>query len=77
MSLYRAVYKCQLCGSLEIYGQAQEVPDNMVKDLVDRVIQDQLFAGNPYLHQAQMYMTHRCPDGSTGLAHFAGFQIVR
>jgi len=63
---------------LEAYGQAQEVPANMAEDIVGKVIQqNQLFAGNPHLHQAQMYVIHRCLDGSTGLAHFAGFQIVR
>lgn len=78
MSLCRAVYKCQLCEHLEVYGQERGVPGNMVKGLVDKVIQqNQLFAGNPYLHKAHMYMTHRCKDGSVGLAHFAGFQIVR
>lgn len=77
MSLYRAVYKCPICGAVLTSGQPQEVPRSQLPELLGKVVQNQLFAGNPWLHKAQMDVPHQCPDGSAGLARFAGFQIVR
>lgn len=70
----RAVYKCPLCGRLLSTGPAQEVPRDSLPELCERVAKNQLFAGNPWLHQAPMQVPCRCSDGSCGLAQFAGFK---
>lgn len=70
----RAVYKCPLCGRLLSNGPAREVPRDSLPELCGRVVQNQLFAGNPWLHQVPMQIPCRCPDGSCGLAQFAGFK---
>lgn len=70
---YYAVYKCQLCGKLQRLGEAQEIPYNSLPELCAKVIQNQLFAGNPYLHQAPMHVPHKCADGNCGMSIFAGF----
>ena len=70
---YSAIYKCPLCGQLIRYGQPHEVPYDELTRLLGKVIQNQLFAGNPVLHKAPMHIPHKCKDGSAGLAYFAGF----
>lgn len=70
---YSAIYKCALCGKLIRYGEPKEVPNDRLPELLGRVIQNQLFAGNPALHTAPMNISHKCADGSGGLAYFAGF----
>lgn len=70
---YSAVYKCQLCRQTIQYGEPQEIPYDELSKLLAKVIQNQLFAGNPYLHKAPMHIPHKCKDGNVGLAYFAGF----
>ena len=72
----RAVYKCLLCGRLLSTGQAQEVPSDALPELCGKVVRNQMFAGNPWLHQAPMQIPCRCQDGSCGMAWFAGFKKV-
>ena len=75
MSKYFAMYKCQMCGAVIKYGESADLPPEAIHQLLGKVVQqNQLFAGNPALHQAQMYLPHRCKDGSGGLAVFAGFK---
>lgn len=76
MSLYRAVYKCPLCGALLTTGKPAEVSPDMLPELLGRFVKGQRFAGNPYLNQPPAQIAHKCADGSAGLAQFAGFQIV-
>ena len=75
MAKYYAAYKCPLCGALLQYGDAQSIPYDALPDLLGKVVRNQQFAGNPYLHKDPMQVPHKCPDGSAGLAYFAGFKI--
>jgi len=74
---YIAVYKCQLCGALIQYGEPQEISRECYEalpELCARVINNQLFAGNPYLHTVPMQIPHiQCKNGGCGMAYFAGF----
>ena len=72
----RVVYKCQLCGRLEDFGDVLDIDRNNMKSFCEKVIQNQMFAGNPYLHQAPMHVLHNCSDGSVGIAMFAGVRTV-
>lgn len=74
MGKYIAVYKCPLCGRLIYTTDPQEVPYDKLPELCAKVVQNQLFAGNVYLHKAQFYIPHKCKDGNCGLAAFAGFK---
>ncbi|MBQ4120892.1 MAG: hypothetical protein IJD35_02645 [Clostridia bacterium] len=73
MARYYATYKCALCGRIIRYGNPTEVTESQLPELLGRVIQNQQFAGNPYLYQAPMYIPHKCGNGNGGLAQFAGF----
>jgi hypothetical protein len=73
---YVAVYKCQLCGALVQYGEPKEIPYEELPEICGKVIQNQLFAGNPYLYQAPMQVVHKCKDLNCGMAYFAGFNHV-
>ena len=77
MARYYAAYKCPLCGALLQYGESQSVPYAELPTLLGKVVGNQRFAGNPYLHQAPMQVPHKCPDGSAGIAYFAGFKICK
>lgn len=70
------VYKCLLCGRLLTTGRVQEIPYDALPKLLGKVVQNQLFAGNPSLYQAPMHIPCKCPDGSGGMAYFAGFRRV-
>lgn len=71
---YAAIYICPLCGTKMVYGKPQEVPYNSLPELCARVVQNQMFMGNPALYQAPMYVPHRCKNGAAGLARFSGFE---
>ena len=77
MAYYHAVYKCQLCGRLLLYGKAQDVPYEQLPELCREVVFNQMFMSNPDLYQAPMQIPHRCSDGNCGMAYFAGFRKVR
>ena len=72
----RLAYKCQLCGKLEYFGDELTMSRDDMKSLCNNVIQNQLFAGNPYLHKAHMHVLHNCSDNSVGIAVFAGVKVV-
>ena len=74
--IVRAAYKCPLCNRVLLYGNAIDVPYEKLPELLGKVIKNQLFAGNPYLHQAPMHIPCNCPNGDAGLAAFAGFVKV-
>lgn len=74
MAKYCAVYKCLLCGALIPFGNSCEIPYNRLPDVLAGVVKNQRFAGNQYLYQVPMQIPHKCPDGSGGMAHFAGFK---
>lgn len=69
-----AVYKCPLCGRLITTGPSQEVDRETLPELCGRVVHNQQFDGNPWLHKVPMNVPCKCPDGSCGLAQFAGFK---
>ena len=69
---YCATYKCQLCGKL-LFGESVEVPSNQLSELLVRVIRNQTFSENPYLHKAPLYVPCKCDNNNAGLAYFAGF----
>lgn len=70
---YWAVYKCPLCGKLLKLGDSVEIPYEKLPELLGRIMQNQLFAGNPYLHKAPLYVPCKCDNGNAGLAQFVGF----
>lgn len=72
----KPVYKCHLCGRLLSTGESKEIPYEKLPSVLGKVIQNQLFAGNPALHETPMNIPCKCPDGSAGLAYFAGFKSV-
>lgn len=73
-SLKRIVYRCTLCGEA-VTGEADvSIPDEQMQTFCSMVVRNQRFVGNPYLHQAPMYLTHNCADGSCGVAYFAGIK---
>ena len=75
MSKYFATYKCQMCGAVIKYGESADLEPQKIHQLVDRVVKmNQYFAENQSPQQAQMYLPHRCKDGSGGLALFVGFK---
>lgn len=77
MAKYRAVYKCPLCGTTLICGDPQEIPYEALPKLLGRFQSLQRFVSNPYLDIPSAYVPCTCPDGSCGLAAFAGFRKVR
>lgn len=74
--LVKPVYKCLLYGQLLTAGEPQDVPYEALPGLLGKVVQNQLFAGNPYLYQAPMRIPCMCKDGNAGMAYFAGFMRV-
>ncbi|MDE7245540.1 MAG: hypothetical protein K2O18_16425 [Oscillospiraceae bacterium] len=71
--LVKPIYKCLLCGQLLTTGKPQDVPREALPGLLGKVVQNQIFAGNPYLYQAPMHIPCKCKDGNAGMAYFAGF----
>lgn len=69
-------YKCQLCGRYCYLGDPFRISKKAAGDLLIEVIKNQQFMGNPYLYKAPMQVKHDCPDGSVGLAYFAGVRKV-
>ena len=75
---YQPVYKCPLCGRLLSRSKPQEVPTEMLPALLGKVIQHQQLAANPFTrNNVPMHIPCKCPDGSAGLAQFAGFRCVK
>ena len=78
MAKYQATYKCPLCRTTLRYGEPQEVPYDTLPQLLGKFQSLQRFASNPYLASdiPPAYVPCKCPDGSCGLAPFAGFRKV-
>lgn len=74
MYTYYAAYKCPLCGATIRYGEPTEIPYDALPGLCGQVVRNQTFINNPALYTAPMQVPHKCPDGSCGLAYFAGFK---
>lgn len=70
---YFATYKCPLCGKLLTPSSSVEIPYEQLPALLGKAVQNQMFAGNPYLHQVPMHVVCKCNDGNAGLAPFVGF----
>ncbi len=75
MSKYIAMYKCPMCGTVLQYGQSAEIPYDKIPELLAAVVKQQKFIGTIH-YQAPMHIPHQCPDGSGGLACFAGFKKI-
>lgn len=75
MAKYQAAYKCPLCGRLFRWGDPVEIPYNKLPELLAMVIKNQRFVGTQF-YTAPMQLPCNCPDGSAGMAHFAGFRKV-
>lgn len=70
---YHAVYKCPICGKLSTVGDSVEIMYDDLPKILGKIVRNQAFAGNPYLHEVPMYVVCKCEDGNAGLAQFSGF----
>lgn len=70
---YQPIYKCPLCNQLIAYGNAADVPNDMLPELLAAFVKNQQFVGHPILNHAPMHIPHKCKNGGAGLASFAGF----
>lgn len=70
----QAAYMCSMCDTMILYGNPFEIKYGDLPNLLGKVVRNQLFAGNPYLHQAPMQIPHKCRNGNAGLAYFIGFR---
>ncbi len=68
---YYATYKCPLCGTILKYGNAVELPEQMLPEVLAKFVQNQQLIGTAH-YLAPMFIPHRCKDGNAGLAHFIG-----
>lgn len=73
---YDAVYRCMLCGKYMVLGNPVELEYNQLPEVCGAIVKNQIFAGNPYLHQAPMQIPCKCADGNCGMAYFAGMMRV-
>ena len=76
MAKYETRYRCQMCGQEIRQGNQTEVPYDQIPKLLGQVVANQQFIGTA-LWQAPMYLPHKCPDGSGGLAAFIGFKKIQ
>ena len=72
---YRILYKCPMCNTCIKSDKDRNIDQDILPELLAKVWKNQLFAGNPYLYEAPMYIPHKCSNGSAGLAQFIGFEI--
>lgn len=73
--LGQVYYKCQMCGGYCYLGEPFRISKKAAGDLLIQVIKNQQFMGT-VLYQAPMQVKHDCPDGSVGMAYFAGVRKV-
>lgn len=71
--MYKALYKCEICGQIQMYGDPVEADQDIAEKVVIKVISNQQFIGSA-LYKAPMYVTHRCTDGSVGISRFIGMR---
>lgn len=71
MSRYVATYRCPLCGTHLKYGDAVECPEQMLAEILAKVVRNQQFIGSG-MYVAPLYIPHKCSNGNAGLAQFVG-----
>lgn len=59
-------YRCTLCGELIDFCDAIELEESALHNLSAFILNSK--------KQMAENMTHKCKDGSTGVAYFAGFR---
>ena len=75
---YNAMYRCQLCNKIfSVNNSDTHLTQQQAVELAAKAIQNQQFAGNPYLHQVPLYVVHNCNNRDAGIAYFAGFKSQR
>ena len=77
----KGVYKCMLCGyenSAENFGLDIDVSKASAYDLGTKIVMSE----NGFVYTSGLYCPgfyirglHACPDGSIGIAYFAGFKM--
>lgn len=72
----KAVYTCRLCGTRIMYGNAVDILYDELPSVIGKFVNNQLFVGNPYIHQVPMHLPHMCKDGNAGLAQLSGLVQV-
>ena len=77
MNKYRVIYKCPMCLKRFTVGNSVDLEENMVPELLGKIVRNQQMMGNPYLYKAPMYVPHKCENGDGGLAQLAGFEKIR
>ena len=75
MEQYEPTYKCPLCGR-KLVTKPITADYNALPVMLGKIIDNQQFAGT-MLYQVPMHIPCQCPDGSIGLAQFAGFERVK
>lgn len=59
-------YRCALCGELIDFCDTIDLEESDLHDLSAFILNSK--------KKMTEHMTHKCKDGSTGVAYFAGFQ---
>lgn len=72
MNVYKAVYKCQLCGEIYEHRISREEAKQAIESLPS------IFRMRPekevYENPIPIYVAHICKDNSCGLAYLQGFR---
>lgn len=70
MTVYGTTYKCRLCGTQFVSGQAS---DNYValKAMIGVINNDSM----GMIQMPTLHSVHNCKDGSLGLADFLGMEL--
>ena len=63
---FRPTYRCALCGELIDFCPAIDLEESSLHDLSAFILSSK--------KKMTEHMTHKCKDGSTGVAYFAGFR---
>jgi hypothetical protein len=63
---YCPTYRCVLCGELVDFCDPIELEESCLHDLSAFILNSKT--------QMTEHITHKCKDGSTGVAYFAGFR---
>lgn len=66
MEKYKPTYKCALCGALIDFCGPVKLDSSTLHDLSASILNSKKYMTE--------HMTHKCEDGSTGVAYFAGFR---
>ena len=72
---YNVIYKCPLCSTeFTVQEKPVEMDENMIPDMLAKVVKNQQMIGHPYLYVAPMHLPHKCGNGNGGLAQLIGFK---